>query len=171
MVWGRYSVLLYKNIEAHASSSESAYEVKNKFGSNISLNSQFPKYPEVKFPYWGVFNYADSLWINISPIFYIANANPNPAGPSTPQYGNDSYPVLNKRERFYVLLCTFKISKKGASRCLHFAFSQRSHFIGCDVPVVLRFQMSWRKNLDGTTGHVIRAKFVTSLSRHLFGLF
>ena len=26
--------------------------------------------------------------IKISPIFYIANANPNPTGPSTPHYGN-----------------------------------------------------------------------------------
>ena len=32
----------------------------------------------------------DSLCTKISPIFYIANANHNPAGPSTPQYG--SYP-------------------------------------------------------------------------------
>ena len=42
----------------------------------------------VKFPYWGVLNNADSLCIKISPIFYIANPNPNPAGPSTLQYGN-----------------------------------------------------------------------------------
>ena len=33
----------------------------------------------VKFPYWGVLNYADSLWIKISPIFYIANPKPNPS--------------------------------------------------------------------------------------------
>ena len=43
----------------------------------------------VKFPYWGVLNYADSLCIKISPIFYIANPNPNPTGPTTAQYGND----------------------------------------------------------------------------------
>ena len=42
----------------------------------------------VKFLYWGVLNYADSLCIKISPIFNIANPNPNPAGPDTPQYGN-----------------------------------------------------------------------------------
>ena len=49
----------------------------------------------VKFPYWGVLNYADSLCLKISPIFYIANPNPNPEGPSTPQYGN--YP------KFYLM--------------------------------------------------------------------
>ena len=32
----------------------------------------------------GRLNYANSLCIKISPIFYIANPNPNPAGPSTP---------------------------------------------------------------------------------------
>ena len=46
----------------------------------------------VKFPYWGVLNYADSLCIKVSPIFYIANAKPTPVGANTPQYGN--YPLL-----------------------------------------------------------------------------
>ena len=35
---------------------------------------------------------ADSLCTKISPIFYIANPNPSPAGPNTPQYEN--YPVF-----------------------------------------------------------------------------
>ena len=43
----------------------------------------------VTFPHWGVLNYTDSLCTKISPIFYIANFNPNPTGHSTPQYGND----------------------------------------------------------------------------------
>ena len=46
------------------------------------------EFRSVKFPYWGVLNYADSLCIKLSAIFYIVNPNPNPAGPSTPQYGN-----------------------------------------------------------------------------------
>ena len=44
----------------------------------------------VKFLYWGILNYADSLCIKISPILYIGNPNPNLTGPSMPQYG--SYP-------------------------------------------------------------------------------
>ena len=48
----------------------------------------------VKFLYWGIFNYADNLCIKILSIFYIANPNPNPAGPSMPQYGN--YPKIIK---------------------------------------------------------------------------
>ena len=51
----------------------------------------------VKCPYWGVLNYADNLWIKISPIFYIANANPNPAGPCTPQHGN--YPKISMERK------------------------------------------------------------------------
>ena len=47
----------------------------------------------VKFPYWGVLNHVDTLCIKISPILYIANPNPNPTGPSTPQYGN--YPQIS----------------------------------------------------------------------------
>ena len=35
-----------------------------------------------------------SLCLKILPILYIANPNPNPTGPSTPQYGN--YPEKNK---------------------------------------------------------------------------
>ena len=46
--------------------------------------------PRVKFPYWGILNYAEILCIKISPIFYIINPNPNSTGPSTPQYGNYS---------------------------------------------------------------------------------
>ena len=34
--------------------------------------------PRVKFPYWCILNYAESLRIKNSPILYIANANPNP---------------------------------------------------------------------------------------------
>ena len=34
------------------------------------------------------YNYANSLCIRISPIFFMANPNPNPAGPSMPQYRN-----------------------------------------------------------------------------------
>ena len=40
-------------------------------------------FTSVKFPYWGVLHYADSLCIKISPIYYIANPNPNLTGPST----------------------------------------------------------------------------------------
>ena len=41
---------------------------------------------EYKFLYWGILNYADSLCIlKISPIFYIANANPYLTGSSMPQ--------------------------------------------------------------------------------------
>ena len=54
----------------------------------------------VKFPFWGILDYADSLSKKISPIFYTANANPNPAGPSMPQYGN--YPEI-----IYVLVHTY----------------------------------------------------------------
>ena len=47
----------------------------------------------VKFPYCGVLTlYGDSLCIKISPIFYIANSNPNQTGPSTLQCGNYSLP-------------------------------------------------------------------------------
>ena len=39
-----------------------------------------------------VLHYANSLYIKISPIFFIANPNPNTTGPSMPQYGN--YPQI-----------------------------------------------------------------------------
>ena len=65
---------------------------------------------QVKFPYWGVLNYVDSLCIKISPIFYIANANPNPAEPSTPQYGN--YPELQSFFIKGMASCTEQIVNK-----------------------------------------------------------
>ena len=56
---------------------------------------------QVRFSYWGVLN----LCIKISPIFYIANANPNPAGPRTPKYGN--YPNYTETDpgRLTLTLC------------------------------------------------------------------
>ena len=54
----------------------------------------------VKFPYWGVLNYANNLCIKISPIFYMANPNPNPTGASKPQCRN--YP--EKTAKFRVKL-------------------------------------------------------------------
>ena len=80
------------------------------FYSNIRdetacINKYTPVRKLVKFPYWGVLNYADNLCINISPIFYIANPKPNPTGLSTPQYGN--YP-----RKLYPKYCKIEISEK-----------------------------------------------------------
>ena len=44
-----------------------------------------------------------------SHLFYIANANPNPAGPSTPQYGSyliKSFTIYNKSSEFFKKIFT-----------------------------------------------------------------
>ena len=65
-----------------------------------NLNRLYTKTFVVKISYWCVLNYADSLCIKISPIFYIAQANPNPAGPSMPQYGN--YPKFLSMGKIFI---------------------------------------------------------------------
>ena len=54
----------------------------------VKQRDNFRILERVKFPYWDVLNYEDSLCIKILVIFYIVNPNPNLTGPSTPQYGN-----------------------------------------------------------------------------------
>ena len=51
----------------------------------------------VKFPYWSVLNYADSLCIKISLIFYMTNLNANLTGLTMPHYGSypDVYDLIN----------------------------------------------------------------------------
>ena len=75
----------------------------------LSLPPTVLQKDSAKFPYWGLFNYSDSLYIKISPIFYIANPNRDPTGPSTPQYENYpkihniTYTAINKNKFVFIV--------------------------------------------------------------------